>query len=63
MLHVCSIFLHDVEQIKTELATLRQEMRNLQAELKKHLVNCKEENFRPRAPTQKGNQKPVRFCN
>ena len=28
MLQVCSNFLHDIEQIKVELATMRQEMRN-----------------------------------
>ena len=62
MLQVCSIFLHDVEQIKIKLTTLRQEMRNLQAELQEHRVNCMEGNFRPWAPTQKGNQKTVQFC-
>ena len=56
-------FLHDVEQIKIELATMRQEMRNLRTELQEHRVNCMEGNFRPWAPTQNGNQKLVRFCN
>ena len=63
MLQVCSNFLHDVEQIKTELATMRQEMRNLRTELQEHRFNCMEGNSRPWAPTQKGNQKTVRFCN
>ena len=40
MLQVCSNFLHDVEQIKIELATMRQEMRNLRTELQEHRVNC-----------------------
>ena len=63
MIKVCSNFPHDVEQIKTELTTMRQEMRNLRTELQEHRVNCMEGNFRPWAPTQKGNQKTVRFCN
>ena len=63
MLQVCSNFLHDVKQIKTELTTMRQEMRNLRTELQEHRVNCMEGNSRPWAPTQKGNQKTVRFCN
>ena len=36
MLQVCSNFLHDVEQIKIELATMRQEMRNLRTEGPQH---------------------------
>ena len=63
MLQVCSSFLHDVEQIKTELITMRQEMRNLPTELQEHRINCMEGNSRPWAPTQKGEQKTVRFCN
>ena len=63
LLQACSNFLHDVEQIKIELATMRQEMRNFRRELQEHRVNCMEGNFRPRAPTQKGKQKTVRFCN
>ena len=63
MLQVCSNFLHDVEQIKTELTTMRHEMRNLRTELQEHRVFCMEGNCRPWAPTQKGKQKTVRFCN
>ena len=63
MLPVCSKFLHDMEQIKTELSTMRKEMRNLRTELQEHRVNCMEGNSRPWAPTQKGKQKTVRFCN
>ena len=63
MLQVSSNFLHDVEQIKTELATLRQEMRNLRVELQDHRVNAMKGNSRPWAPTQKGKQKPLRLCN
>ena len=62
MLQVCSSFLYDLEQIKIELATLRQEMRNPQTELQELRVNCMERIFRSWAPTQKGNQKTVRFC-
>ena len=62
MLQVSSNFLHDVDQIKSELATLRQEMRNLRVELQEHRVNAMKGNSRPWAPTQKGKQKPVRFC-
>ena len=63
MLQVCSNFLHDVEQIKTELTTIRQEMRNLRKEFQEHRVNCMEGNSRPWAPTQQGKQTTVRFCN
>ena len=63
MLQVCPNFLHDVEQIKIELATMRQEVRNLRTELQEHRVNCLEGSFRPWTPTQKGIHKTVRFCN
>ena len=63
MLQVSSNFLHDVQQIKTELATLRHEMRNLRVELQEHRVNAMKGNSRPWAPTQKRKQKPLRFCN
>ena len=63
MLQICANFLHDVEQIKIELATMRQEMRNPRTKLQEDRVNCMQRNFRPWAPTEKGNQKTVRFCN
>ena len=63
MLQVCSNFLHDVERIRIEVATMRQEMRNLRTEFQEHRVNCMKKSFRPWAPTQKGQQKSVRFCN
>ena len=63
LLQVCSNFLHDVEQIKNELATMRQEMRDLRTKLQEHRVNSMDGIFRPWAPNQKGNQKTVRFCN
>ena len=61
MIHVVSKFLHDVEQIKTELAILRQEMRNLRVELQEHRVVAMEGNSRARAPIQRGNQKIAWF--
>ena len=63
MLQVCSNFLHDVEQIKIELDTMRQDMRKLRLELQVHRVNAMEGNSRPWASTQKGKQTTVRFCN
>ena len=63
MLQVSSNFLHDVKQIKTELATLSQEMRNLRVEFQEHRLNAMEGNSRPWAPTQQGKQTTVRFCN
>ena len=62
-IQVSSNFLHNVEEIKTELAALGQEMRNLRVELQEHGVIAMEGNSRARAPTQKGKQKIVRFCN
>ena len=62
MLQVCSNFLNYLEQIKIQLATMRQERRNIRTKLQEHRVNCIQGNFRPRAPTQKRNQKTVRFC-
>ena len=63
MLQVSSNFLHDVEQIKAELTTLSQEMGNLRGQIQEHRLKAMEGNFRPWAPTQKGKQKTVRFCN
>ena len=62
MLQVSSNFLHDLEQVKIELATLGQEMRNLRVELQEHRLNAIEEKFRARALNQKEKQKIVRFC-
>ena len=61
MVQVSSNFLHDVEQNKTELATLGQEVRNFRVELHEHRFIDKEGNFRARALNQK--KKLVRFCN
>ena len=46
MLQISSNYLHDVEQLKTHLATLGQEIRNLRAELQKHRVNAMKGNSR-----------------
>ena len=61
MLQISSNYLHDVEQLKTDLATLGQEIRNIRAELQKHRVNTMKGNSRSWALTQKEKQK--RFCN
>ena len=63
----CSIasipdFLHDVEQTKSEMATLGQQMRKLQSELQKRRVTAVEKTFRHFAPIQEGKQKLARFC-
>ena len=62
MIQVSSNFLHDMEQIKTELAKLSQEMRNLRVEFQEHRLNAMEGNYRPWVPNQKEKQKPARFC-
>ena len=62
MLQVSSNFLHNVEQIKIELATLGQEMRNLRVELQEYRLIAMEEKSRAWAPTKKEKQKTVRFC-
>ena len=63
MLQISSNFPHDVEQTKTELATLVQELRNLRKEVQEHRVIAMEGTARAGAPTQNGKQKTVRFCN
>ena len=57
MLQVSSNFLHDVEQIKTELTTLSQEMRNLRVEFQEHRLNAMEGNSRPWASPKRENKK------
>ena len=63
IIQVSSNFVHDVEQIKTELATLGQEMGNLRIEHHEHPVFAMEGNSRARALNQKEKQKTVRFSN
>ena len=59
MLQVCSKFLHIVEQIKIELATMREEMRNLQTELQEHQVNCMKEILDHELPHNREKNCPV----
>ena len=54
-------FLSDEEQIKVQLASLRQEMKNLRSELKEHRVNALENTRQPDS-NQKGQQNATRFC-
>ena len=63
MLQVCLIFLHVVEQNKTELTTMRQKMRNLRVEFQEHRVFAMEGSYRERTLNRKEKQKTVRFCN
>ena len=60
---VFSNFLYDEEQTKVQMATLGQEMKNLQSELHEHRVNAVEGNSRTVDPNQKGRQNATRFCN
>ena len=62
MLQESSNFLHDVEQIKIALRSMRQELRNLRVELQEHRPNAMKGNYRPWAPNQKEKQKSARFC-
>ena len=62
-IQVSSIFLHDEEQTKTQMATLRQEMKNLRSELQEHRVNAVEGSSRTVDPNQIGRQNATRFCN
>ena len=50
---VSSNFLNDVEQTKVQMATLGQEMKNLQSELQEHRVNAVEGNPRRVNPNRK----------
>ena len=59
---VSSNFLNDEEQTKVQLASLGQEMKNLQSELQEHRVSALE-NPRQPDPNQKGRQNATRFCN
>ena len=63
MIQTSSNLLHEMEQIKTELATLGQERINLRVQLQEHLFIAMEGISRARTPTLKGKQKTVRFCN
>ena len=62
MLQESSNFLHDMEQIKIALRSMRQELRNLRVELQEHRPNAMKGNYRPWASNQKEKQKSARFC-
>ena len=62
-LQVCDKFLNNEERTENQMATLRQEMKNLQSELQEHRLFAVEGNSRPVDPNQKGRQKATRFCN
>ena len=59
---VSSNFLNDEEQTKTQMATLGQELKYLQSELREHRVNAVEGKSRAVDPNQKGRQNATRFC-
>ena len=60
---VSSNFLNDEEQTKAQMATLGQEITNLQSELQEHRVNAVDGNPPTLDPNQKRRQNPTRFCN
>ena len=62
MLQICSNFLHDVEQIRIELLSMRRKLRNLRVEFQEHPPNAMKGNYRPWDPNQKEKQKSARFC-
>ena len=59
---ISSKFLNDEEQTKAQMATLGQEMKNLQSELQDHRVNAVEGTSRAVDPNQNGRQNAARFC-
>ena len=63
ILEVSSTFLSHEAQTKAELATLGEEIKNLQSELKEYHVNAVAVTSRTFHPNQQGRQKPTRFCN
>ena len=59
---VSSNFLNDEEETKVQLASSRQEMKNLRSELQEHRSNALE-SPRQLVPNQKSQQDATRFCN
>ena len=59
---VSTSFLNDEEQNKAQMASLGQEIKNLQTELKEHRINALEGKQKPIDPNQKGRQNATRFC-
>ena len=62
ILEVSSTFLSHEAQTKAELATLRQEIKNLRSELKEYHVNAVAVTSRTFHPNQQERQKTTRFC-
>ena len=60
---VSSNFLNTEKQTKAQMATLGQEMKNLQWEIQEHRVNAVEEKSRTIDPNQKRRQNATRFDN
>ena len=60
---VSSNFSNHEEQTKAQMATLRQELKNLRSDLQEHRVNAVEGTTRTVDPNQKGRQNATRFCN
>ena len=50
---VCTSFLNDEEQNKSQMGSLGQELKNLRTELKEHRINALEANQKPIGPNQK----------
>ena len=63
ILEVSSTFLSHEAETKAELATLRQEVRNLRSDLKEYHVNAVAITSQTFHPDQQGRQKLTRFCN
>ena len=59
---VYSNFLNDEEQIKTKMAALRQDMKNLQSDLQEHRVIAVEKISDPVVPNQNARQVATQFC-
>ena len=59
---VSSNFLSDEEQMKVQLASVGQKMKNPRSELQEHRVNALEDP-RQRDPNEKDRQNATRFCN
>ena len=62
-LQVSHNFLNVEEQTKTQIATLRQEIKNFRSELQELRIYAVEGTTRPTHPNQKGKQNATRVCN
>ena len=59
---VSTSFLNDEGRNKFQMASLRQELKNIRTELKGHRINALEGNHKPIDRNQKGKQNSTRFC-